>query len=284
MALADCVPGVSGGTIAFLLGFYDHFINSLSNIFSRSREARLKALRFLVNLGVGWLIGFIIAILVLTAVFEAYIYEVSSLFLGFIIFSIPIILKEEKNVLKGQYLNLICTLLGTVIVIVITYLNTKVMGGSGISLNNLSIPLIIYVFIAGMIAISAMILPGISGSTLLLIFGLYIPIVNAVKEIMLLNFRLLPIVIIFGLGVITGIIVIIKLVKKALRKYRSQTIYTILGLMIGSLYAICMGPTTIEGDYLPMSISNFSIIFFFIGGLVVLSLQGIKEYKNIKTK
>ncbi|WP_330377219.1 DUF368 domain-containing protein [Cellulosilyticum ruminicola] len=284
MALADSVPGVSGGTIAFLMGFYDNFINSLSTIFSRSRNAKLKALKFLVNLGLGWIIGFVAAVFVLNAVFETYIYEVSSLFIGFIVCSTPIILREEWQVLKGKYLNLICTIIGVVIVVVITYLNTQFTGNSGINLNNLSIPLIIYVFVVGMIAISAMILPGISGSTLILIFGLYIPIMSAVKEVLTLNFRFLPILIIFSIGVVTGIVVVIKGVKAALRHYRPQTIYTILGLMLGSLYSICIGPTTMEGDYLPMSVANFSIIFFLIGGLIVLSLQGIKEYKNIKTK
>ncbi len=284
MALADSVPGVSGGTIAFLMGFYDNFINSLSNIFSRSREARLKALKFLVNLGLGWIIGFVAAVFALDAVFENYIYEVSSLFIGFIVCSIPIILREEWQALKGKYLNLICTIIGAIIVVVITYLNTKFSGGSGVNLNSLSVPLIIYVFVVGMVAISAMILPGISGSTLLLIFGLYMPIMSAVKEVMTLNFRFLPILIVFCIGILTGVVVVIKGVKAALRHYRSQTIYTILGLMIGSLYAICIGPTTIEGNYLPMNISNFSIIFFLIGGLIVLSLQGIKEYKNIKTR
>ena len=284
MALADSVPGVSGGTIAFLMGFYDNFINSLSNIFSRSREARLKALKFLVNLGLGWLIGFVAAVFILDAVFEKYIYEVSSLFIGFIVCSIPIILREEWQALKGKYLNLICTIIGAIIVVVITYLNTKFSGSSGVNLNSLSVPLIIYVFVVGMVAISAMILPGISGSTLLLIFGLYMPIMSAVKEVMTFNFRFLPILIVFCIGILTGVVVVIKGVKAALRHYRSQTIYTILGLMLGSLYAICIGPTTIEGNYLPMNISNFSIIFFLIGGLIVLSLQGIKEYKNIKTR
>lgn len=284
MALADSVPGVSGGTIAFLMGFYDNFINSLSNIFSRSREARLKALSFLVNLGLGWIIGFVAAVFVLDAVFENYIYEVSSLFIGFIVCSIPIILREEWQALKGKYLNLVCTIIGAIIVVVITYLNTQFSGSSGISLSKLSVPLIIYVFVVGMVAISAMILPGISGSTLLLIFGLYMPIMGAIKEVMTLNFRFLPILIVFGIGILTGIVVVIKGIKAALRNYRSQTIYTILGLMLGSIYSICIGPTTMEGGYPPMSVANFSIIFFLLGGLIVLSLQGIKEYKNIKTR
>ncbi len=282
MALADSVPGVSGGTIAFLLGFYDDFINSLSNLFSTSREARIKALRFLVNLGIGWIIGFVMAVLVLTAVFETHIYSVSSLFLGFIVFSIPLILREERKVLVGQYLNLIFTVIGIVIVAAITYFNPVSGGGAVVDLTRLNIGLGIYVFIVAMVAISAMILPGISGSTLLLIFGLYLPIMNAIKELITLNFSALPVVAIFGVGVLVGIVVVIKLVKAALRHYRSQTIYTILGLMLGSLYAICMGPTTIEGNHLPINFSNFSIIFFLVGGMIVLGLQGIKEYRVVQ--
>lgn len=120
-----------------------------------------------------------------------------------------------------------------------------------------------------MVAISAMILPGISGSTLLLIFGLYMPIINAIKEFLHLNMEYLPILIIFGFGILAGIALVIKLVKKALQKYRSQTIYTILGLMIGSLYAIVMGPATLETPQAPLSFDNFSILFFMIGGVVV---------------
>ena len=86
-----------------------------------------------------------------------------------------------------------------------------------------------------MIAISAMVLPGISGSTLLLIFGLYTGIIGAVKEVLTFNFSYLPILIIFGLGVLTGIATTIKVIKFVLKKYRSQTVYLILGLMIGSL-------------------------------------------------
>ena len=93
MALADSVPGVSGGTIAFVLGFYDKFINSLDDLAFGSKQKKKKALSFLVKLGIGWGIGMILAVLVLTNLFESHIYSVSSLFIGFIIFSIPIIIK-----------------------------------------------------------------------------------------------------------------------------------------------------------------------------------------------
>ena len=97
MALADCVPGVSGGTIAFILGFYDKFITSLDHLMSGTKEQRIEALKFLVKIGIGWGIGAILGVLVLTSVFESHIYAVSSLFLGFIVFSIPLIVKEEKE-------------------------------------------------------------------------------------------------------------------------------------------------------------------------------------------
>lgn len=91
-----------------------------------------------------------------------------------------------------------------------------------------------------MIAISAMVLPGISGSTLLLIFGLYTGIISAIKEVLSLNFSYLPVLIIFGLGVIVGILSTIKIIKFLLNKYRSAMIYLILGLMLGSIYAVFM--------------------------------------------
>lgn len=257
MALADSVPGVSGGTIAFIMGFYDEFINSLDNLIYGKWEEKKKAIFFLIKLGIGWIIGMVIAILILTNLFQSHVYAVSSVFMGLIIFSIPFIIKQEKNVLKGKYKNLIFTVIGIIIVCLITYFNPVSGENSGIDLSSLNIGLILYIFIAGMIAISAMVLPGISGSTLLLIFGLYMPILTAIKEILSFNFDSLLVVIIFGLGIIAGVFCTIKLIKIALEKFRSQTIYCIIGLMIGSIYAIIMGPTTLDVPRRSDDIRNF---------------------------
>lgn len=284
MALADSVPGVSGGTIAFILGFYDKFINSLDSLVFGKKEEKKKAIKFLIKLGIGWIIGMILAVLVLTNLFQNQIYKVSSVFIGFIIFSIPLIIKEEKGSLKGKYKNLIFTLIGIGVVAAVTYFNPMTGEENVVNLSNLNPGLCIYVFIAAMIAISAMVLPGISGSTLLLIFGLYIPIISAIKDLLHLNFSVLPILIIFGLGVITGIILVIRLIKIALKKYRSQTIYCIIGLMIGSLYAIVMGPTTLEIPKAPMSIETFSIIFFILGGAIIFGLEKIKSVLEKRQK
>ena len=244
MALADSVPGISGGTVAFILGFYEEFINSFNTLMSKGKSKK-RAVLFLIKLGIGWAIGMALASVVLSSLFEKHIYSVSSLFIGFIVFAIPLIIRDEKDTLKGKYKYLFYFMLGIFIVCLITYFN-PVGGGSSIDLNNLNVGLLLYLFFAGFIAICAMVVPGISGSTLLLIFGLYVPIITSISELLHFNFKVLPILIIFGLGVITGMLLIVKLIKKALDKYRPQTIYLVLGLMIGSIYAIVMGPTSLK--------------------------------------
>lgn len=284
MALADSVPGVSGGTIAFILGFYDKFVNSLNDIIYGKKEEKKEAAKFLVKWACGWIIGMALASVVLASLFEDHIYSISSLFLGFIIFAIPVIIKEEKDNLKGKYKNIIFLLIGIAVVALITYFNPVGGTGKAVDITNLNIGLIAYVFVAAMIAISAMILPGISGSTLLLIFGLYIPIISAIKELLHFNLAYLPVLIVFGIGVIAGILLIIKLIKKALEKYRSQTIYTIIGLMLGSIYAIIMGPTTLSIPKPSMNFSTFNILFFVIGAAIIIILQVVQTVLEKRKK
>ncbi|MGL4847382.1 MAG: DUF368 domain-containing protein [Clostridium sp.] len=277
MALADSVPGVSGGTIAFVLGFYDKFINSLNNVVAGSREERKEAIKFLIKLGIGWITGFILSVLFITSIFNNHIYEISSLFIGFIVVAIPIIFKEEKECLIGHYKNLIFLVIGILVVFGITYFNpVSGEGGMNVSMSGLNIGLCIYIFVAAMVAISAMVLPGISGSTILLIFGLYAPILGAIKGVLKMQFEYIPVVMIFGVGVLTGIAVTIRGVKYLLANYRSATTYCILGLMIGSIYAVIMGPTSLEVPSAAMTFSTFSPIYFIIGGGLIILLERMK--------
>ena len=277
MAAADSVPGVSGGTIAFLLGFYDEFINALDDLFKGKLSEKKKALLFLIKIGIGWVAGFVICALLLVKLFDKKIYGLSSLFLGFIIFAIPLVIIEEKEVLKGKYKNIIFSLLGMGLVVGISLLNTK----SGLvdvgNITHLTIPLAIYIFLTGAIAITAMVLPGISGSTLLLIFGLYMPIMTCVKKVLSFNFNYLLPLLIFICGIVVGIVTFVRLIKKSLVKYRSQTIYTIIGMMLGSLYAIVQGPTTLKVPQPAMTFSTFSILWFIVGVAIIFLLQVFKK-------
>ena len=133
MALADSVPGVSGGTVAFLLGFYDRFIGSLDDLFHGARAARFAAVRFLLKLGAGWAIGFGLSALVLTSFFDTHIYEVSSLFMGFIVFAIPIVVREELDALRKRLPYLAFAVVGVAFVVAVTLLSP--VSGEGIDLS-----------------------------------------------------------------------------------------------------------------------------------------------------
>lgn len=278
MALADSVPGVSGGTVAFLMGIYDNFIGSLNNIVSKDKEKRKKAFLFLVKLLSGWIVGMASAALVITAVFEENIYEISSLFLGFVIFAIPLMFVEEKESFKKKYYNIIFTLFGAAFVVAITYFSDGATNSS-LKWGEFDVFTGVLLFVAAMIAISAMVLPGISGSTILLVFGFYQPVMDAIHGFLKLDFTYFVGLCIFGCGVLTGVFTVVKGLKIALDKARSATMYGIIGMMLGSLYAIVMGPTSLKENPRPaMTWDTFNIVFFIIGGVVILGLQALKVF------
>ena len=250
MALADSVPSVSGGTILFILGIYDKFISSLNSLVSRDKINRRNGFKFLVKLGMGWIIGFCIGIYMVIPNFEYNIYKISSLFIDFIVFSIPVIIKGQKENIVDKYHNIIFTVIGILVVVLITYFNPISSNSYNISFKYFDIGLMIYIMLVAIIAVSAMVLPGISGSTLLLIFGLYLPIMKRVHNILNRNFSQMPIILVF-----------------------------IVGLMIGSIYSIIMGPTTITGtyNYVPVNIYNFNVLFFILGGVLIGAIQYLKH-------
>ena len=286
MALADSVPGVSGGTIAFILGFYDDFVNSLNNLISSDKKGRITALKFLSKIGIGWIVGFILSVSFITSIFEKNIYQISSLFLGFIISSIPLMVKSERKILIGNKRNAIFLIIGIIVVVAMTYFNPVTNIGQSFSLKseNLNLLFMAYIFISGMVAISAMVLPGISGSTILLIFGLYAPILTAIEQVIRLNFDYVPAILIFGSGILIGILITVRIVRYLLRSFRSQTIYCIIGLMVGSIYSVIMGPMSLEVSKAPMNLSTFNIVFFAIGCILVPLLEKLKEVLKNKSK
>lgn len=280
MALADSVPGVSGGTIAFLMGFYDKFINSLNYLIKGTKQERTDAIKFLAKLGIGWVVGMALAVSILASVFDSGIYKVSSLFLGFIMGAIPLIIIEEKKALKENYKNILFAFIGIALIVVLSIMKFS----ANISVSHLTFGNILYVIVAGMLAISAMVLPGISGSTILLSFGLYIPIITALKDLLHLNFNGFFLLLVFGIGVILGVLVSLRGIKNMLLKHRSKIVYAIIGMMIGSLYAIVVGPTTLEVPREPMSFNEFYIGYFIIGIIFVLGLEKLKQlpwYKKV---
>ena len=279
MALADSVPGVSGGTIAFIMGFYDKFIGSIDNLIFGQMQKKKEAFRYLIRLGIGWILGMGIAAVLLSSLFESHIYVVSSVFIGFIAGSIPVVIREETQFFRKTVKDFIFLGIGVFVVVFITWLNTRT-GISSVNLGNLSLPLALRLFFVGMIAISAMFLPGISGSTLLLVFGMYIPVINGVKNLLSMDFSCFPALVIFGCGVLTGTVTVVKIIQICLKRFRVQTMYTILGMMTGSFYAIIMGPATLENAQPALNLQKFNIIAAVIGLLLVLGMHMLKEWEE----
>lgn len=264
MALADSVPGVSGGTVAFFAGEYENFIGSFGNIIGKDKTLRRQSLLFLLRLGIGWLVGIALSVSLLAGLFHTHIYAVSSLFLGLVTASIPLVIFEERTTLKAFRLwHILLFLVGVGMVVVLSLLHFSV------STELLTIPSALYVFVSGALAISAMVLPGISGSTLLLAFGLYVPIITGIKQLLSLDFAAFPMLVVFGFGVLIGIFCSFKGIHYLLKHYRSATISAIIGLMIGSLFAVVMGPTTLANPLPPLDFSNANIGLFLVGILIV---------------
>ena len=281
MAVADSVPGVSGGTIAFLLGFYEKFVTSVNDFLMGSFEKKKAAFPFLCKLGCGWAGGFLVCAVLLSELFDVYIYELSSLFLGLTLLAIPIVISEEKDALKGKYQWLIFTFLGAVLVPLMVHANSSF---GSVDLTALTLGLAVILFVAGALAVSVMIIPGISGSTLLLIFGLYVPLISAVSAVVHLEFAYIPALCIFGAGVLVGLSLCTKVIRVCYARFRSQLIYLVIGLLIGSLYAIAKGAETLENPLPALGLETFSVVFFVIGILIMVLLHWLKRRAEQNTE
>lgn len=274
MALADSVPGVSGGTIAFILGFYDRFIGSLHALLHGSMLEKKPAFFFLLKIGAGWIVGFLLAVSLLADLFTTGIYQISSLFLGFVIAAIPLVISEEKEAIRGKYSCLVFSVLGAAVLVLLTRMNFSAM----VSDLGLSPFTAIYAVIAGGLAISAMVLPGISGSTLLMSFGLYVPALATIKQMMGGDFHNVWLILFLLIGVLAGVFLSLGGIKKMLEQHRSAAMYAILGMMVASLYAIIMGPTTLEDPMPAMRLGTFHFVWFLVGCVAVLGINLFKHW------
>ena len=218
----------------------------------------------------------ILAVLALSALFENHIYTVSSLFIGFIAGSIPLIVKEEKESLREVKKGMFFFILGTAAVVWIVWLNGHT-AASAMDLSQFSVGLGIRLFFTGMIAISAMFLTGISGSTLLLIFGAYMPMITAVRGFLGFEFSYVPCLMFFGCGVLTGAATVVRGIKVCLERFRPRSVYAILGMMLGSFYAIVLGPTTLQVPQAALSLGNFSVAACLAGAGLVVGMQMLRE-------
>ncbi len=228
MGAADVVPGVSGGTIAFISGIYEELLESIKSVnwqnlkllFTGKFKAFWQAIngKFLLSLFVG--IG--ISILSLAKLFHYLLDKfpifVWSFFFGLIISSAIYVAIQIK---AWNYKTIVSLIIGTIIAYFITGLNPAI--------SSKLEPSYWYILICGMVAICAMILPGISGSFILVIMGTYKFILQAISE---LKFDFIAV---FGVGAAVGLISFSNVLSWLLKKYHDITVSFLVGFMIGSL-------------------------------------------------
>ena len=279
MSLGGSVPGVSGGTVAFLMGFFDDLINAV-NAFVTKGAAKKKPLFFLLRLGAGYILGIALATLLVTKFFEAHIYPVSSLFIGITLFSVPLVIREERATLKDKPVQALWVLPGCALIVGITLLSGLGTGAASSVWVQIALA-----FPAGILVACAMIMPGISGAAIFYIFGLYQAVFNGIKGLVHLDFSALPMLLSMALGGIVGLFGVVKGVKWLLAHQRRRTIWCIIGMMLGSLYSIWVGPQTLDPPQEALTFSSFNWLFFIIGGLIIAAFAALKivlEKRNEK--
>lgn len=229
MGAADVVPGVSGGTIAFISGIYEELLGSISNInFSlittfkkEGFQATWKKLNgnFLLALFLGIFISILSLAKVISWLLENEPVLLWSFFFGLVLASIIYV---GKQIQKWNFLSIFLMILAAFVAYYVTTLDPLVSENSSL----------IFMFLAGAIAICAMILPGISGAFILVLLGAYKPILTAVDD---RDFKTIAVV---GLGAIIGLLSFSKILKWLFKHYENYTLATLTGFIIGSLNKI----------------------------------------------
>lgn len=229
MGSADIVPGVSGGTIALITGIYGHLVEAISKIrfgflkplFKGDFNGFLTQLfeeidfKFFIPLILGIGVAFLTLAKVVTYCMDVHTALTYSFFLGLIIASAVILFKKLNQI---NLKNILFAILGAVLTFIFVSLNPIAANHS-----------LLVIFISGMIAICAMILPGISGSFLLLLLGQYKYMLNALHQLQLTD------IIVFVVGAVIGILGFSKILNYLLKNYEEVTMAFLIGVMLGSL-------------------------------------------------
>jgi len=253
MGIANIIPGVSGGTFAIILGIYEKLINILSCFWKNIKEN----LKFIIPLVIGIAIALIGGSYLIDFGLDNFPIATMMLFIGLIIGGLPYIyIKVHK---KYSFLNVSIFIIIAAIVILISLLNMN----KTVSLDNISFLLIVKLIFVGMITAATTIIPGISGSLVLMNMGYYEGIIEAVKGLTKISQlgHNIAILLPFGIGVIFGFILVARLIKWLLNKFPIQSYFGILGFVVASIVCIL-----IKIDY-----TNINVLEIVVGFVLLVS-------------
>lgn len=299
VGVANIIPGVSGGTIAVVLRIFDQMIDAINNFFKNPK----KHIKFLIPL----LLGAVVGILIFSKIIEICLTKeslpTSMFFVGLVIGSIPLIYKHAKsNPVKPIYY--LASLISFSIVVIMSFMKEPTSTSTDIIIT---IPWLIKIFIYCMIASAAMVVPGISGSFVMVLLGIYNIILTSISKLVptvISGFELMSTngffegikyivtsnvfitLFIGGIGIVLGIILVSKLIAFLLEKAFSITYFSILGLIFGSIFSIFKDPMTYSSyivntpEYsinqldIPILSIILGIITIIIGFIIAFKLGG----------
>lgn len=226
ISISQIVPGVSGGTIAIILGIYDKLLHAVNNILKDFKNQY----KILVQVGIGAVVGIFLFSNIVKTLFDKYPIPIGYLFIGVILGGAPLMFR--KATVKGFNKSSILYLIAGVVIVLM--MGTPNNDASAI-ITSLSIVNFIWLFVGGVVVAVALILPGISGSFMLFVLGLYNTVITAVVQ---LN---IPILIPLAIGGIVGTLATARLIEMLLKKFPEQTYILIFGFILGSVISVFPG-------------------------------------------
>lgn len=238
IGIANIIPGVSGGTMMVAMGIYDKLIHCITHLFSEFK----KSVLFVLPIGVGMVVAIAASSFALSAMFKSIPIQTNLLFVGLILGGLPAILKK----VKGRSIRIGHAAAGLVFFGLVVGL--AFIGESEGQAADLSFSLVnaLKLFGVGVVASATMVIPGVSGSMILMLMGFYQPILDAIKNFFKALAALdmngiltgLEVLVPFGVGVVVGVFAIAKLVEIIFEKFPLYAYWAIIGLIVASPFAI----------------------------------------------
>lgn len=252
LGIANVIPGVSGGTMAVSMGLYELILSSIGNFFKDIKGNFIKLLPIIL----GILVAIVSTSKLVTYALTNYKAQTLCLFIGLIFGGVSLIMRKIKG--KGSKTNYLIFFVIFFFVISLNFLKTGLIE---ISFTNMGIIDYLLLLLMGFIASSAMVIPGISGSFILMVLGYYDKIIYTISTIT--NFSKLGsnllILVPFGIGVIIGIVFMAKLITNLIKKYETKTYFAIMGFVLSSVVVLLLQLTDFKFTFINVATSLFAL-------------------------
>lgn len=271
VGIANIIPGVSGGTMAVILNIYDELISSFTGL----RKHFKKSILYLLPIVIGAVAGVFGFSKLLEFLLNDYPMPTNFFFIGLIVGGLPLVFRKAMET-KFKPVSVIPFIIFLGIMIALAFINTGSSETAGI-ITTLDFGTVVYMILGSALAAMCMIIPGVSGSMIMMIIGLYNTVLTSISNLNIV--MLIPV----AVGIIIGIVGGAKLIDICIKKFPQATFFAIMGLMIGSLLSVY------NNSGFVFNVQGIIAIFTFIAGFLISFAFGSEKLKekfskNKKTK